>query len=157
MSMHMRTGRATLLAIVLVSLALSGCGPGVGSLSGKVRFKGKELRSGTVLLIGSDGIPLSAAISPDGAYEFSKVPVGDAKIGVSCPDPVVVQQKIDSWSKDRGRIKKDTKKPGPPPKPSVTTNTGWFPIPTRYEFPEKSGLTYTVTGRGNVHDIELTD
>jgi hypothetical protein len=154
--MTAREQRGLLLAALLTSISLCGCGPSMGSLSGKVTYGGKELTTGTVLLLGSDGIPLTAAIGPDGSYRFDRAPVGPAQIGVSSPDPVVEKQKIDNWSAGRGRVKGKEEKPKPAPARSAV-GSGWFPIPAKYATPEKSGLEYTIKGVGDTHQIALTD
>jgi hypothetical protein len=152
--MFARTQRGLLLA-ALVAVA-SGCGPSIGSLSGKVTYQGKELTTGSVLLLGSDGIPLTAPIGPDGSYRFDSVPVGPARLGVSSPDPVVEKQKIAAWSRGRGRVKDRGEKQKPAPAPTAS-RSGWFRIPARFATPELSGLEYTIKGVGDTHLIVLPD
>src|SRR5262245_44267868 len=105
------------LAPILLGLAaLSGCGPGVGQVSGKVYFRGEVLKSGTVIFIGSDGQPVHSPIRDDGSYFIEKSRVGPAKIGVV----------------SHGRV------PFPPARDEAPK------IPDRYREPDQSRLTYEV-------------
>ena len=45
------------------------------------------MASGSVTVIGKDGIPRTSKIETDGSYSIADVPVGDAQIGVHSPDP----------------------------------------------------------------------
>lgn len=69
----------------LAVLALVGCGPATGSISGKVTYKDKPLTGGTVTFLTSDNKVKTAIIKTDGNYTIDKVAVGDAKIGVTPP------------------------------------------------------------------------
>src|SRR5690242_8111846 len=68
-------------------LAVAGCGAGRGTVSGKVTYKGKPVVTGTVSVIGSDGIQYAAQITPQGTYSVPDVPAGPAKFTVSSPNP----------------------------------------------------------------------
>jgi hypothetical protein len=71
-----RWGRPLILW-VLLSLALSGCGSKVGSVSGKVTYQGKPLSSGLVIFVDKDGkVSEPAGIQVDGSYTADNVPVG---------------------------------------------------------------------------------
>jgi hypothetical protein len=48
----------------------------------------------------------------------------------------------------------EQKTPGRSP-PQLPSKEQYVPIPASYKDPEKSGLTYTVTGGTQTHDIEL--
>jgi hypothetical protein len=142
--------RGLLLAALASGLLLTGCGPSAGSLSGKVTYKGKELTSGTVLLLGSDGIPRSAPIGHDGSYRFDGVPPGPARLGVSSPSPTVEQRQI------AARVKRTAETPRPAP-PRTAGQSNWFPIPAKFATPETSGLDFAVKAHGDTHLIVLAD
>jgi hypothetical protein len=144
------TQRGLLLAALLALLLLSGCGPSAGALSGKVTYRGKELSTGSVLLLGSDGIPQTAPIGPDGSFRFDNVPPGPARFGVSSPSPAAQQRQIVT------RAKTSADRPRPAPA-SAAVRSPWFPIPAKFAMPETSGLACTVTGHGDTHHIVLTD
>jgi hypothetical protein len=75
--------RAALLAVLLATL--TGCGSGLGEVSGTVRYNGKPLPFGTIQFLGQDGIPYAGQIQPGGTFT-ALVPVGEAKVIVSCID-----------------------------------------------------------------------
>jgi len=123
----------------VVFVALIGCGPGRGDLSGKVSFEGKPLKIGSVNVLGQDGLPKGAQISPDGTYKVADIQAGTVKIQVTSLDPASTQPAV--------RI------PG-----SGTTkadSSGWFPIPDHFGDFEKSKLTFELKPGPNTLDIEL--
>src|SRR5262245_47013894 len=74
-------GGGTLL--VLLAVMTSGCGPGVGTVSGKVFYQGKVVKGGNVTFVSSEGRPsLSATINEDGSYSVPKITAGAVKICV---------------------------------------------------------------------------
>src|SRR5262245_27934228 len=159
--MHTRLLRvlALALALALLGAALPGCAR-TGSLSGKVSYKGKTLAYGAVTVIGSDGIPVTGNIGLDGTYEIPALPTGPAKVGVVSPDPVVEAEKLAKWQRKGGGRptkvdKRKGKKEDTPPLANPPDRSKWFAIPDRYGVPESSGLTLTVKGGPNTHDIDL--
>lgn len=130
---------ATMLPSIFCLLALSGCGPGRGDLTGNVSLQGKSLRFGTVTVLSDEGIPKSGVIK-DGIYSIQGIQTGTLKAMVTSPDPGV--------SQPAQRI------PGTPP-PKVD-RAGWFPIPEKYGDFGTSGLTFTLKGGANTWDIDLT-
>jgi hypothetical protein len=119
---------------------LAGC-QGTGSMSGKVKFQGKPLVYGTVLLIGSDNKSVQAPIQKDGQYDASGLAPGEIKVAVNSPNPKGVGR-FTGWRDEK-------KKPPPFEVP------GWFEIPGKYGDVKTSGLTYTIQGGSNPIDIEL--
>ena len=121
---------------ILVFTLLIGC-QGKGDLSGKVTYKEKPVLVGSVLAVGSDGIPKSCVIE-NGGYRIEGLPAGEIKLSVSSPNPA--QQRVAQ------------RKPGAGA--TSATNKEWYAIPEKYAAFETSGLTATVRGRTN-HDIKL--
>lgn len=133
----------------LAVLALSGCGPSVGSVSGTVTYKGKPLASGKVTFVASDQKVKTSPIGTDGSYSIDKVTVGPAKIAVDPPIPPAPMMppgmKMDPSKMDAPAASA----PPPPPKSQEPS------FPQQYQDPEKSGLTHTVISGKQQHNIEL--
>jgi hypothetical protein len=132
----------------LVLLALAGCGSS-GSVSGKVTYKDKPLAGGTVMFFTSDQKVKSAVIGLDGTYRIDKVTPGPARIGVT---PPITPPKMPMG------MKMDAAKMGGAPADAAgptATDTKPLSLPEKYQDPEKSGLTCTVTSGPQQHNIEL--
>lgn len=135
---YLSTG--ALAALVLV--AVSGCGPGKSSVTGTVKYRGKLLVTGTVILAGPDHTQVSAPINPDGTYRIDNIMAGPAQIGVASFKP----------SATTGRPAKQ-RAGGAPPRP--VDDAGWFEIPDKYADPLTSGLTTELKAGPNDHPIDL--
>jgi len=138
-------------ALGIALLAATGCG-GTADVAGKVTFQGKPVVFGTVVVIGSDGIPKSGAIQPDGTYRVRGVKTGTAQVTVSSPPPPGVAT---AGKKKGGRDEDDDRRPadaGNAVSPEVAK--GWFAIPDKYADPARSGLTAEVKS-GQPVDIDL--
>jgi len=134
----------------LAVLVLAGCGPGTGSISGKVTYKDKALPGGTVTFFTSDQRVKTAIIGTDGSYTIDKVAAGPAKISVSPPVPLPKMPK--------GMTMDPAKMGGAPPDAGAaapSADVQPVSLPERYQDPEKSGLTFTVTKGKQNHNIEL--
>jgi hypothetical protein len=117
--------------LLTAALLLAGCAPGLGQVSGKVKYKGQPLPTGTITFYDQKNNPTSSAIGPDGSYSVQKVAAGPVKITVSVPMNI-------SFMGDR-----------PPPGPKAP------PLPAKYIDPEKSGLDFEVKAGDQVHDFNL--
>jgi hypothetical protein len=142
----LRNARALRALFCLVAMTLAGCGASTGSVTGKVTLNGETVTGGTVTFIGSDQKVVTAPISVEGEYTIPKIPPGTAKIGVT-PLPTL--------PKGKGMDMMDPSKMGGGAEKPSTATPKPMPIPKRYENPEKSGLTYTVTKGSQEHDIKL--
>jgi hypothetical protein len=120
-------------------LLAAGCGAGRGELKGKVTYQGKTVTSGSVLVLGQDGVPRSGLIREDGSYSVPDVRVGAVKIAVTRPEPAASSARPGKYG---------TRKP-PPADPH------WFPLPARYAEFETSGVTFTVEKGANEFDVVL--
>ena len=117
-----------------LAFALAGCGGDpTGTVSGTVTYKGKPLPTGTVAFIAKDKPPITGAIESSGRYSVARVPVGPVTIAVSTPP---------AWPKGARSTTS---------MPMLET----VAIPAKYNTPEQSGLTYTVTPGSQEHPIEL--
>jgi hypothetical protein len=134
-------------------LALSlvpGCGPGVGDVSGKVFFKGKEVTSGFVTMVGQDGIPKNSNIAEDGSYRIAGLPVGEVKIVVRSPA-------VDPAKSNRPPPKREGVEAREEAGPMFTENQKktWRELPIQYADITRTELRCTVNPGSNAHNIEL--
>jgi hypothetical protein len=148
--MHAHRHRCPHWLLAAIIFAGAGCGAGSGDVSGTVTFQNKPVASGTVIIVGSDSLPYYSNIQEDGSYLVRKVPTGPAKIVVLSPGPdagkdgppIAVMAKPGFERKVRQHVF-----PGDPKK--------WFPIPDNYGEFNSSGLSMTIAGGMNQHDIPL--
>jgi hypothetical protein len=155
--------------IVCLLLGTAGCAS-KGDITGKVLYRGKPLPGGTVTFLPAGG--KGAYVSPilgDGSYSLTQVPPGEVKIVVETesrnPAPQgnsqaaakartymeMMQKKMEEEMQKR----KQVMPPGRRIVPLPPSKEEYVPIPAQYKDPDKSGLTYTVTGGKQTHDIEL--
>ncbi len=148
-------GLRTSAAICLLWMA--GCGPAPkGDMTGTVSYKGKPICLGSVTVIGSDKIPVLGNIEPDGTYTVIGVASGNVKIAILSPEP----PKETTATNDDASPSMARKQQG------MRAATGgasalppgakkWFAIPDVLGDPDKSGLTATIKGGANSHNIEI--
>jgi hypothetical protein len=143
------------VAPALFLLLASGCGGGTTDVSGKVTFQGKPVVYGTVVMIGSDGIPKNGPIQPDGSYHISGVKTGPVKVAVSSPPPPGVTPPA---AKGRDRQMDEGKPEAPPAMAAGPVNPDvvkhWFVLPEKFGDPAKSGVSVDVAA-GQPVTIEL--
>ena len=142
------TGRGWLCAMALSFTVMVGCGPGQGDVSGTVSYKGRNLVYGSVMLIGSDGIPKYSEIKADGSYAFAELPVGDYRVGINSSDPLAPMGSRDGETKSSARSKEEEQQ-------LAALKTKWVPLPLNYGDPKSSNLTLSIAGAKGKHDIEL--
>lgn len=127
--------------LLALAVLVPGCGPRTATAAGKVTYQGKPVVWGGVTLRAADGSMHQIGLNPDGTYRLDRVPVGEARVGVSSPDPTP------SSRFGRGE---DARVPAAPPVPPPGA---WFPLPAKYADPATSGVTVQVGG--GPADIEL--
>ena len=127
--------------LAALALAAVGCGRSTGNISGKVTYKGAPLPGGYVTFSCEGETPTtkSTSIQADGSYSITAMPVGPAKITVQ---GILGPQGPGSASGPGG-----TQPPGGGRKTVY--------VPPDYSTTDKSGLTFTVAGGSQSHDIEL--
>jgi hypothetical protein len=149
------------VGVVLLFLA-AGCSS-KGSVTGKVFYKDKPLAGGMVHFSHPEAGILSSPIGADGSYQFTGVPMGEVKIGVTGPPPESnrgrdLPKNID-WEKVKAThppgtseevLKKKMGIRSAPPSADATIS-----LPEKYTDLLQSPLTYTVTSGSQVHDIKL--
>ena len=124
---------------------LCGCS-GASTVTGKVRYQGRPVIYGSVIIRNADGTAHSGVIEPDGSYTVEGVGRGPVKIAVISRDP----------SKGRST---QLGEPGHLGQQGVAQAKAamkdWFPLPKKYEDPGSSGLTGSIESRRVEHDIDL--
>jgi hypothetical protein len=143
-------------------LLAAGCGS-KGTVSGKVTYKDKAVPGGKVQFKTEKGKSYLGTIKEDGSYTVEKVPAGPVTITVEPNEP----PKLGTTPGFRGPPK-DRMNFGPPKDAPIPEEArkAFDPrgqsgqkfikdFPAKYKDPEKSGLTYTVTGGDQTHDIPL--
>ena len=138
--------RLVRFAFPLVVACATGCGSSFGDVTGKVTYNTHLLTSGSVMLLASDGRPYDGTIDEAGTYTIRKVPIGPAKIAVSCLVPVVKEGKSDPKKADARVTRSED------PKLAATSA-----IPTRYGNFAASNLEVRVEPGRTPHDITLID
>jgi hypothetical protein len=142
--------------VILLLLGTAGCG-GKGTVSGKVKFKGNPLPSGSVVFFDEkDRQVASASISSDGSYSAT-VPTGTLKIAITTPSSslkAMPTAKSKVVSEAIQKMKKGAFNP------LESENKDLIPektiqIPAKYGSPSDSGLTLTVIGGPQSFDIDL--
>jgi hypothetical protein len=130
---------------LVLGLAVAGCAPGKGSVSGKVTFNDAPLPKGTITFTqqGGDRNPYSALIS-DGSYSLDGVPAGEMIVTVVTVDPAKV-------GGGGGPAPGGEDRPPVGGKPSP----GFVPIPARYGKLEESGLKVTIRPGSQTYDVPL--
>jgi hypothetical protein len=153
------------MVLGLVVLA-AGCGSR-GLVTGKVNYQGKALPSGTVLFIHERKGSFSSPIKEDGTYQIADVPSGSVKVAVF-PATTAAQNKWrgpaisdadvakiqEGQPKDRPKISDEAMKEKMGIRPTQPKGKV-VAIPEKYGNPEQSGLTCTVTGGPQTHNIDL--
>jgi hypothetical protein len=157
-TMHARTfpvSRFLLISCLCLLLAfvVTGCGPSMASVSGKVYYKDKALNRGNVQFADSEGKTYDGKIEQDGSYS-AKVRTGELKVGiVSVDDDEMI--KYGKSLAQAGREGKSKTFTGAPPRPKDGKKT-WSVIPEKYNNPQTSGLTKTIkSGKNSDVDFKL--
>jgi hypothetical protein len=141
--------RLLLLLALSATVTTFGCGNNA-TITGTVKYKGNPLKGGNVSFIHSDGTTVGSPIAEDGTYTITKMRAGDVKITVET-----------STLKPRGgRQGGASQVPAGKEAPGGYMGAGdggknYVEIPTKYETPETSGLTYTVKSGKQEHPIDL--
>ena len=164
---RMHSMAAVCLLIVLVALPAAGCGLARCDVSGKVTYQGKPIVCGCVLFVGVDGLPITANLTQEGAYEAKQVPIGKVQVAVYSLDPARARDP----EKERGAgggvfdaadpsAPKDLPPRAIPGDKSNWMNpevdrSKWFPIPRRFEMVQTSGLTAELKGGQNTVNFDL--
>lgn len=153
-------------------LVLSGCSKPVGTVSGKVSYKGKEIKGGSVALVNSEGKSvMGSEITEEGTYKFENVVAGDYKVLVDTSRLAPVMMIGAGPGMMGGKAAPLPKGAGAPP-PGVTIPEGYkgsnpadiasasnanryTEIPPNYRDAAKTDLTMKVVAGDQTQDITL--
>jgi hypothetical protein len=149
---------------LLATLCANGCGGAHGNVSGKVTSRGQPVVIGSVVMIGSDTIPLTGAIDANGNYAIPDVPAGLVQVGVVSPDPgipakrasvmaIIAKANAKGKASGKGDIA-DMASPGVAAD-AARAKKKWVRLPKDVEFPDRSGITTTIQSGENTFHIEL--
>jgi hypothetical protein len=148
-------------SLVLILLALAGCGSGTGEVKGRVTFRGKPVVFGSVVMVGADNKLASGPLDAKGRYAINGVPLGTVQVAVVSPNPAPPPPSPEWIKRQEEEMKRLAKELGktPPtfptsPVPKVDRSK-WFPLPKQYELADSSGITTTIHNGDNTFDIEL--
>jgi hypothetical protein len=152
--MAMNCSRFSLPATIL-TVALAGCAPRVGTVTGTVTFDGEKLQAGTVIFQGGGGSVIKTSpIAEDGTYKIEDFPVGPVLIAVvTRPAPLAMAGVDKNLPPPWPGMPPDDKAPRASVLPKVGKYTA---IPDRYYKPETSGLGCSVEAGTHTHDLPLT-
>jgi hypothetical protein len=152
-SWHLFPGDRALLLLSLISSL--GCGRSLSDVTGTVTYKSKELTFGYVTILASDGIFRNAKIEENGTYQFSGIPVGNARFAVSAIDPKVQEAAMKQIAKPlftgEPRAASAGKSAKPPTDPMAQASV----IPPEYGDVTTSHLEFQVEPGHNTYDIPL--
>ena len=133
----------TLSAIAIATLIPLACSNGKGfvPVSGKITYQGKPVEQGTVTFISTTpgGRNATGMIGSGGYYTLQTDEPKDGAL----PGPY----NVTIFARDEVILDYIPKKPVPPK----------YLVPAKYEKPDTSGLTATVTGGSNSIDFDLAD
>lgn len=137
--------RVLFLFVSASTLLFYGCGdsggPKVGTMVGKISYKGVPLTSGIVQVYGSDGRGGSGPIAADGTYIVADAPLGDIAIAVKV------------LSSSMPGMRKAQRPPGTPAMPGESDTS--VSIPSIYGDKLKSGLKFNIKSGSQTNNIEL--
>jgi len=147
--------RAASLGISLVVALVPGCsGESTGTVSGSVKFKGKEMDGGYVIFQSekANTPAVRAKINSDGNYSAPGVLYGVNKIGVE-PPTKPLEANIPKGIAEKGKFTGDNaaKMKG------IYSNTEgtYVEIPREFRTPETSKITVTVDSGSKPFNIEI--
>src|SRR5215472_11303028 len=106
-------------------VASAGCSRPTAAVSGTLRYQGKAVEIGVVLVADADGRPHSGHIQPDSTYTVTDVPPGPVRFAVLSRKPL---------SRPKGKKEQPEGKREQPP-------GNWFPLPKHVEAVGTSGLS----------------
>jgi hypothetical protein len=138
-------------AFIALLLLGAGCAERQGVVTGTVTYQDKPVVYGSVVILPADGIPRTTSISPSGAYTFTKVPCGDAKLAVHSPDPALQDEFLQA---EKNKVQMGLATTWNRKGPDIDRSK-WFAIPAEFSDFEKAGLACTVKQGENSFEIRL--
>lgn len=152
-----RNGRAVSLGIIgLVVALVPGCsGESTGTVSGSVKFKGKEMDGGYVVFQNEKNTtspPVRAKIGSDGNYSAPGVLYGVNKVGVE-PPTKSLEANMPKGIAEKGKFTGDN---AAKMKGMYSNTEGTYvEIPREFRTPETSKIVVTVDSGAKSFNIEI--
>jgi hypothetical protein len=136
---------SVLLAVFLICSLATGCGGGPkGIVTGKISYRGKSLKSGTVTFTPENGPAVGGPIDSEGSYRVEKIPPGMAKISV-----------VAGSGMNSDGIAKVTNPRDPKQMKEAFMSKSTTILPKKFSNPDESGLTFEVKNGIQEKNIEL--
>ena len=139
-----------------------GCSPRQGDVHGQVKYQGKVVSQGSVVMVGDNRKPIVGRIETDGTYCVPGVPAGVVRIAVLSPRPGGALNSLRRGPvNEKGpasfvsKIRAQTIQKDATGMTAKAERSRWFPLPKEYEDPDTSGLTTEIHRGDNTFDIEL--
>jgi len=156
--------RVPQIGLLLLSVALAGCGPGKGKVSGRVVFNGKPLPAGKIMFMPADGHSSVITVDLDESGNFPQVelPVGEVMVSVdnrefAPPAPVTGPIELPSGIAPGALAPTHGSGPRANNSTSAARNARYIPIPSRYYTAEESRLRITVRPGEQTEEIALSN
>lgn len=174
------TPRCAGVALLAGLCLAAGCSRPVGTVTGKVTYKDKTLKGGTVTFISTEGREsVSTAIAEDGTYSVPRIAAGEYKVCVDTSNlkpategtgPMVSPGMPGGKGAPPAAKGPPPKGGGPPPDAAVpegytasnpavaaaaVTAKKYVPIPESYKDPAKTDLSFKADGGAQTNNIEL--
>lgn len=156
--------RVPQIGLLLLSVALAGCGPGKGKVSGRVVFNGKPLPAGKVMFMPADGQSSVITVDLDESGNFPQVelPVGEVMVSVdnrefAPPAPVTGPIELPSGIAPGALAPAQDSGPRANSPAAAARNARYVPIPSRYYTAEESRLRITVRPGEQTEEIALSN
>ena len=150
---------SSILAPALALFFLVGCAGSNAStpakVSGKISYKGKPIKGGTMQFVTPDGTGYSGIITPDGTYSCNDLPAGEMVVTVETESLKPANMPNTKEAKMRmGMAQKPPPGMGGAPQ---NIDEVYVKIPEKYKNAKTSTAQVTLSKGRNVKDIDLTD
>jgi hypothetical protein len=149
--------RCVLLVLPCLLVLSVGCGSN-GTITGTVTYNGTPIPEGSIMFHPDNGAPSVSTTIVDGKYTAEKVPPGPAKVSVvsvftEAMDVTPMQRAMQGGLKPKegAEIPEGARKL----MAGAAQAKKGVKIPDDYASPSTSGLSYTVQGGKQNHDIDL--
>jgi hypothetical protein len=144
------------LAVALTASVAAGCSGQRSDVFGTVKYLGKPVKGGTIILIAPDNRTYPARIQDDGSYRVAGVPRGRIEVSVQGgqarvpPRPTPGAKGAEPASIEFEKTADKQKQAALPPPPPDGSQ-----IPAQYIDPARSGLAFDLTRPEQEYSLDL--